>query len=78
MDYLDLEDELHTYLTECGAVPPIDAATIRLDGSLVVNLTDLYEYSSSLVDILVKTPDEALKHEPLRRCSCYGCGCLIS
>jgi len=62
MDYLNLdEDDLYDYLTTCGAVPPLDAATIRLDGSLVVNLTDLYQYSSVLVDELVQTPDEALK-----------------
>ncbi|HUW44794.1 MAG TPA: minichromosome maintenance protein MCM [Dehalococcoidia bacterium] len=61
MDALDLDMEpLREYLTGCGAVPPLDAATMRLDGSLVINLTDLYQYSTELVERLVSDTDKTL------------------
>jgi len=61
MDTLELAaNNLYDYLTGCGAVPPLAAATIRLDGSLTVNLTDLYSYTSETVDYLVDDPDKAL------------------
>jgi len=61
MDTLEMAaNNVYDYLTGCGAVPPLDAATLRLDGSITVNLTDLYQYTSETVDYLIKDPDKAI------------------
>lgn len=54
-------DPLCDYLEGCGAVPPLDAATISMDGCITVSLTDLYQYNPDLVKWITEDADAALK-----------------
>ena len=54
-------DPLCDYLEGCGAVPPLDAATISMDGCITVSLNDLYQYNPDLVKWITEDSDTAYR-----------------